>query len=168
MPLLVHPMARSLGVHREPVELARKPDAEVADVDHLLDFAVALGADLSHLERNQIPKRLLELAEGVSEVADHLPALGGGNLTPGFERPGGGRGDLLIDGGRRLNDLGDGLARRGVERDQLLARRLREPGVGPGRGAAVHFLDPELVEQGLVLVVLNVLSGSGSHGDSPG
>ena len=162
MPLLVHPMARSFGMHGETVELARESDAEVADVDHLLDFAMALGADLSHLERNQIAERLLELAEGIPEVSDHLPALGGGDFTPGEECRGGGRGDLLVDGRRRLDDPGDGLARRGVERDQLFARGLREPGVGAGRGAAVHFFDPELVEQRLVLV----FPGSGGgHGD---
>ena len=67
MPLLVHPVPRPLGVHGEAVELAREPDAEVADVDHLLDFALSLGADLSHLEGDQVPEGLLELAQGVTK-----------------------------------------------------------------------------------------------------
>ena len=50
MPLLVHPVARALAVHRETVELARETDGEVAHVDHLLHLAEPLGVDLAHLE----------------------------------------------------------------------------------------------------------------------
>ena len=51
MPLLHHAVPRPLRGDRQAVELARQADREVADVDHLLHFAVALGADLAHLER---------------------------------------------------------------------------------------------------------------------
>ncbi len=53
MPLLIHPMARPLAVHGESVKLARKPDGEIGDIDHLLHFAQAFGQNLAHFERNQ-------------------------------------------------------------------------------------------------------------------
>ena len=59
MPLLHHPVARPLGGERQAVELARQADREVADVDHLLHFAVAFGANLAHLERDEIAQRFL-------------------------------------------------------------------------------------------------------------
>ena len=47
----------ALGVHGQAVELARETDREVADVDHLLDLAQALGQDLAHLQRDQPAER---------------------------------------------------------------------------------------------------------------
>ena len=85
VPLLVHAVAGPLGVHGQAVELPREADGEVADVDHLLDLALALGADLAHLQRDQGAQGFLELPEGVSELADHLAALGGGKLAPAEE-----------------------------------------------------------------------------------
>ena len=54
MPLLHHPVPRTLGRDGQAVQLARETHGEVADVDHLLHLAVSLGADLAHLERHQI------------------------------------------------------------------------------------------------------------------
>lgn len=54
MPLFVHAVAGTLGVDREPIELARETDREVADIDHLLHLAVSLGADFAHLEGDQV------------------------------------------------------------------------------------------------------------------
>ena len=59
MPLLVHAVLGPLGVHRQAVEHARLADGEVADVDHLLDFAIALGLDLAHLEADQAAEAVL-------------------------------------------------------------------------------------------------------------
>ena len=42
-----------LAVHGEAVELARKADGEVGDIDHLLHFAHALRQDLAHFQRDQ-------------------------------------------------------------------------------------------------------------------
>ena len=58
MPGLGHAMARTLGGDGETVQLAREADGEVADVDHLLHFAEALGDDLADLERHQRPQGL--------------------------------------------------------------------------------------------------------------
>ncbi len=43
----------ALAGDRQSVELARQADGEVAHVDHLLDFALALAADLAGLEGDQ-------------------------------------------------------------------------------------------------------------------
>ena len=82
MPLLVHPVLRALAVHREAVELAGETDAEVGDVDRLLDLADALGLDLSHLERHQGAEIGAALAEGVADLPDDLAALRRRQPTP--------------------------------------------------------------------------------------
>ena len=53
MPGLGHAMARALRGDDETVQLPRKANGEIADVDHLLDFAEALGKDLACLDRHQ-------------------------------------------------------------------------------------------------------------------
>ena len=63
MPLLHHPVLRPLGGDRPPVQHPRLPDGEVRDVDHLLDFAVALGLDLAVLEGDERTERILVLAQ---------------------------------------------------------------------------------------------------------
>ncbi len=63
MPGLVHAMAGALGGDGEPVQLPRQADGEIADVDHLLHFAEALGDDLAGFERDQRAERLLRRAQ---------------------------------------------------------------------------------------------------------
>jgi len=82
MPLLVHPVPRALRVHRQPVELTRQADREVADVDHLLDLALALGLDLPVLESYERAEILLLLAQQVAEHADRLAPLRGRRQPP--------------------------------------------------------------------------------------
>ena len=53
MPLLIQPVMASLAGDRLSVQLAREPDGKVADVDHLLHFALAFNRTLSHFQRNQ-------------------------------------------------------------------------------------------------------------------
>jgi hypothetical protein len=84
--LLVHAVAGTLGVHGQAVQLARQADREVADVDHLLHFAVALGLDLAHLQRDQRAQRVLVLAQRVGAQADRFAALGRGHVAPHLER----------------------------------------------------------------------------------
>ena len=63
-------MTGTLRGDRLPVELARQPDGEVADVDHLLDLAEALLGDLSDLERDERAERVLLAPEFLAEEAD--------------------------------------------------------------------------------------------------
>ena len=72
MPLLVHAVAGALGMHGQAVQLARQADGEFADVDHLLHFAVALGLDLAHLQRDQRAERVLVRAQRFGAQADRL------------------------------------------------------------------------------------------------
>ena len=86
MPLLHHPVARPFGGDRQAVELPRQADREVADVDHLLHFAVTFGPDLAHLERDEIAERLLGLAQRLPEIAHEVAALRRRHLAPRLER----------------------------------------------------------------------------------
>src|SRR5262249_27635041 len=80
--------------------LSREADREVADVDHLLDLALALLADLSRLERHQRAERLFLLAQLVAQQAHELTAPRGGHVAPLPER---------VD---RASDRSVGLGRR--------------------------------------------------------
>jgi hypothetical protein len=54
MPLLVHPVSWTLGMHGQTIQLPGKPDGKITDIDHLLNFSMALSPDLSHFQGNQI------------------------------------------------------------------------------------------------------------------
>ena len=104
VPRLHQPMAGALRRHRAPVELTRQADGEVADVDHLLDLAEGLGADLAHLDGDEVGEILLVLLQETAEGLHEGPALGGGDRAPlqeGGLRPR----DRVVDacgvGGRR-------------------------------------------------------------------
>ena len=98
VPGLHEPVPGPLGRHRPPVELAREPDREVADVDHLLDLAERLGRDLAGLDRDELGERLLVLGEQDAEALDDRAAHRRGHGAPGRER--------LLGGGDRRRDLG--------------------------------------------------------------
>ena len=63
MPLFVHAVLGALGMHGEAVQHARLSDREIGDVDHLLDFAVALGLDLAVLQGHEAAERVLVQAQ---------------------------------------------------------------------------------------------------------
>ena len=86
MPLLHHPVAGPLGGDRQAVELARQADGEVADVDHLLDLAQALGADLAGLDGDQRAEVGLVLAQQLAELTHELAADRRRHVAPGAER----------------------------------------------------------------------------------
>ena len=74
LPLFEHPVPRSLRLDGEAVELAREPDGEIGDVDHLLNFSDAFGNDFSRLESNQGTEGFSLLAQGVTDLTHHLSA----------------------------------------------------------------------------------------------
>ena len=121
MPLLHHPVARTFGGEREAVELPRQADGEVADIDHLLHFAVSLGADLPHLDRDQVAERLLQIPERVPEIAHEIAALGGRTVAPRRKRALRRRHDLFVRRLARERDRAKRVARRRVGRDHSLA-----------------------------------------------
>src|SRR5207253_3252877 len=63
VPAFEHAVSRPLAGNDLAVELARQPDREIADVDHLLHFALALFEDLAGLDRHEAPERGLVLAQ---------------------------------------------------------------------------------------------------------
>ena len=82
VPLLHHPVARPLGGDGQPEQLAGQADREVADVDHLLNLAQPLGADLAGLDRHQRAEIGLVFAQQLAELADELPTYRGRHRPP--------------------------------------------------------------------------------------
>ena len=82
-------------------------DEEVAGVDDLLHLAARLGDRLADLARDELGERLLVGLEEASDLGDHAPAGGSGDLRPLLL--GGARGGARVDerGGVGERDLGD-------------------------------------------------------------
>ena len=110
VPGLHHAVTRPLGGDGQAIKLARQADGEVADVDHLLDLALALLEDLAALDGDDLAQRVLVRAQLLGEQAHQLAALGSGHRTPDIE--GGDRAaDHDVDGsGCILGEAGDGAA----------------------------------------------------------
>src|SRR5207247_10464888 len=56
-------MIFSLRLDRQAIKHARLTNCEIADVDHFLHFAFALGHDLSSLERHQLTELMFRRSE---------------------------------------------------------------------------------------------------------
>src|SRR6266702_2816739 len=87
MPRLHHPVLATLGCDGQAIELTRQAHREVADVDHLLDFAESLRRDLADFDRNELAEGLLVGSQFFAKKPDEFAALGGRNQTP-FEEGG--------------------------------------------------------------------------------
>ena len=72
-------------MHGGAVHHAALAHREVGDIDHLLHFAVALGLDLAHLQRDQRTQRVLVLAQCYAAQAHCLTAQRCRDLAPGKE-----------------------------------------------------------------------------------
>ena len=59
MPVFRHPVAGAFRRHRQSIELPGQADGKVADIDHLLDFADSLGANLAGLQGHQRTESVL-------------------------------------------------------------------------------------------------------------
>src|SRR5437660_3942295 len=86
MPLLDHPVIRPLAGDRQPMKLPRQADREVAHVDHLLDLALPLRADLARLQGDEPTQLALLLAESLPEQTDDLTPTRGRHPPPALER----------------------------------------------------------------------------------
>src|SRR5436190_419666 len=86
MPLLHQTMVFSLRLNRQAVKHARLADGEIADVDHLLNFAFTFGNDLAGLESDELTKLMFQLAQRISETANGVAADGARCSSPFFER----------------------------------------------------------------------------------
>ena len=148
MPLLVHTVLRSLGVHGFAVQHPRLAERKVRDIDHFLDFAVAFGLDFAHLEADETAECVLVLAQGIADPAHGFATKRSRAAPPG---PCGfrGAGDepvVVVERGR--GDARDPLACAGVERVDSRAVRDRHRLVAdPGSGVALA--KPETLENRL-------------------
>src|SRR5262245_66104777 len=68
------------------MQLARQADREVADVDHLLNFADTFGEDFADLDGDEATERLLVGAQLLAEEVDKLPAMGRRDIAPDEKR----------------------------------------------------------------------------------
>ena len=96
MPGLHHPVAGALGGDRQSIELPRQAEGEVADIDHFLNFTLALFEDLRVLQRHQFAKLVLVRPKDLAEQSDQLAPLGRRHAPP-FQKGLSGRGDLGDD-----------------------------------------------------------------------
>ena len=136
-------MVTPLGRDGQAVQLPREADREIADVDHLLDLAEALGEDLAAFERDKAAERLLVRPQRLAEPADEFAAARGRHHAP------------VLEGGLRATDGSCDVGRRGgvhapdqaaVDRGGRVeiagARRDPEPVEQPRRfgfGRKAHF-----------------------------
>src|SRR5947209_4459653 len=78
MPLLHQAVIFSFRLDSQSVEHPRLADGKIADVDHLLHFAFALGENFPGLESDELTKLVFQLAQRVAK-----PAHG---ITPDWSR----------------------------------------------------------------------------------
>ena len=108
MPGFHHAMVRPLRRDGEPAELARQANGEVANVDHFLDLAEALGEDFAGFERHQLAERRLVRAQLQAEQAHQLAALRRRHIAP-LQKRGAGRshGAVHLTGASRMHAADD-------------------------------------------------------------
>ena len=145
MPLFHHPVLRPLRRDRPAVEHPGLADREIGDVDHLLDFAVALRLDLAVLERDQRAERVLVLAEERSERAHGVATLRRRHVAPRL-----GGGDRRRDDGVDVGGIGEAHARERRARGRILGddrRAAASPEAGPEARSRMLRRKAELREQ---------------------
>src|SRR6266498_1478689 len=98
-------------MHAESVQHPGLTDRKIADVNHLLDFAMSFYANLSHFHRHKIAERFLQFAQGIAEIANDFPALGCWYFTPLKKNLLRHRSDLFISLWCCLDNLGKSLPR---------------------------------------------------------
>ena len=102
MPLLHHPVAGTFAGDGQPVQLTRKADGEVANVDHLLHFAQAFGQGLAAIDGDKARKAVLMVPQRIAEKAHQFATARCGNSAP-FEENVVRRGDGGFNVGWRGN-----------------------------------------------------------------
>ena len=149
MPLFAHPMGGPFRLHRRAVEHARLPDGEVGHVDHFLYFAVALGLDLSDLERHECAELVLFFPQGLADQTDQLAPLRRRDRAPCRERFADLRHDMLIVLGRAAPDRSNGFAGRWIDGLEQRSGRMIRPPVFARAASRIHGLNAERFERGM-------------------
>ena len=117
-----------------PYKLAREADREIADVDHLLHFAQALGQNLAHLERNQRAQILFVGAQFVADLAHDFAALRRRNHAPLQEGRGGALHHGFVIAGAGRAHARQQFAGRGTDGSEFAARGFGDPVAVTGAG----------------------------------
>ncbi|MNT13499.1 hypothetical protein D3C72_1484720 [compost metagenome] len=117
MPGFHHPVAGAFGGDGETIKLAGKADCEIADIDHFLHLAEALGGNLACFQRDETSEIGLEGAQLFAEQPDQFATAGRRYIAPYLE---GGIGP--VDHG------GDTFDRNGLEARDLFTGHRAEGG----------------------------------------
>src|SRR5690606_18902501 len=107
--LLVHPVSGPFRVHRQSVQLTRQSDSKIADIDHLLNFAVPFLKRFPHFVRNKFSERFFVLAEFHTELTNDFTALWSRHHPESFECFHGSRHGFFVIFFCRGTDAGDQL-----------------------------------------------------------
>ena len=78
-------MAGAFGSDGKAIKLARVADREIADVDHLLDFAQPFRQRLARLQRDQPAQRILVGTQGFAEPAHQFATDRRGRVAPDWK-----------------------------------------------------------------------------------
>src|SRR6266404_1242342 len=75
-------MIRPFRLNGQAIKHARLTDSQIADVDHLLSFALAFGDDLPRFHRHELAEVMFRVAQRVAQAADSFAAYWSGSDTP--------------------------------------------------------------------------------------
>src|SRR5690554_6113831 len=89
MVLVIHSVAGTFAMDGKTVELARKTDRKIADVDHFLHFAQTFLIAFSHFVGNQFSEWFFEPSQFISKLAHNFTALWCWFQSPSFKGFGG-------------------------------------------------------------------------------
>src|SRR3990172_10072803 len=95
-------------------------------------------ADFSHLQGHQIAKRLFELSECLSQIADEQTALSRRHLSPGFESCLSCHSNALVSRWCCLDHRGDCVAGCRVVRNQIFAMWISNPAIRSAASPRIH------------------------------
>ena len=84
MPLFKHAMAGSFAVHGVSIQLSRKSHGEIGDVNALLNFTQAFGANFSGFKRDQFAQIIFMFAKLLANLPNNFAALRSGQHAPCF------------------------------------------------------------------------------------
>ena len=85
MPLLVHAVTGTLGMHGQAIQLSGEPYGKITDVNHLLHFSQTFLVGFTHFVRHQLAQVSLHFAKGIADLTNDLSTLGSRHQPPRFK-----------------------------------------------------------------------------------
>ena len=82
MPLFIHAVVWSFGMHGQTVKLPGQANGKIADIDHFLDLTKSFLQGLTHFVAHQGTQRIFDLAKLVANLPYKVTALGRWDTSP--------------------------------------------------------------------------------------